>query len=303
MSMPVGVVVVNWNGGARTLACIDSVRMQNYAECFIVLVDNASALEERAGLRARYGGDARLEILELSENRGYAGGNNAGITRALARGAELVLVATQDVTLLPGALAGLIETAVVEPRIGIVGPQVIDAEGGQVLSYGERVSPATLCVPRTLLRHRHARFPYYEVSGVMGCALLITRRCLEAVGGFDEQFFAYYEEVDFCLRARQRGFRIVCTPRAVVTHAGMRGFRSGFTATSAELKARNLPRLMCRWASPADWIVLLPTYVALLAGSAVLYAARGRLEIVRALLRGTIAGLRRGPAGPLTGAG
>jgi hypothetical protein len=297
MSGRVGVVVLNWNGGAHTITCVDSVRAQEYTERFIVLVDNCSVLEERAQLWARYGGDAQVEILQLPENRGYAGGNNAGIARALARGADLVLVATQDVTLLPGALAGLIETAAAEPRAGIVGPQVIDAAGRHVLSRGERVSAATLCVPRTLLRYRHARSPYYEVTGVMGCALLLTRSCVEAVGAFDEQFFAYYEEVDLCLRARKQGFRIVCTPHAVVTHPGMRGFRSGFTAVSAELKARNLPRLMYRWAGPADWIVLLPTYAALLAASIVLYAARGRMDIVRALIRGTIAGLRQGPLG------
>ena len=120
--------------------------------------------------------------------------------------------------------------------------------------------------------------------------MLLTRRCIETIGDFDEEFFAYYEEVDLCLRARRHGFRIVCAPRAVSAHDGMRGFLAGFTPLSAELKARNLLRLMRRWAAPLDWLVLLPTWTLLVAGSVGLYALRGRWDIVRALARGLHAG-------------
>jgi GT2 family glycosyltransferase len=142
---------------------------------------------------------------------------------------------------------------------------------------------------------------WYAVGGVLGCALLLTRACLEAAGSFDEAFFAYYEEVDLCLRARRHGFQIVCNPRAVATHDGLRGFLAGFTPLSAELKARNLLRLMRHWATLADWVVLAPTYALLLSGSIVLYGLRGRADIVVALLRGTVAGWRR-RGGPLPAA-
>ena len=122
--------------------------------------------------------------------------------------------------------------------------------------------------------------------------MLLSRACADAAGGFEEAFFAYYEEVDLCLRARASGFTIICVPQAVVRHDGLRGFLGGFTEISAELKARNLVQLMRRWARPADWSLLAPTYIALLLGSAALYALRGRPEIVAALLRGTAAGLR-----------
>jgi GT2 family glycosyltransferase len=128
--------------------------------------------------------------------------------------------------------------------------------------------------------------------------MLLTRRCLETAGDFDEDLFAYYEEVDFCLRARHHGFRIVCAPGAVASHDGMRGFLAGFAPLSAELKARNLLRVMRRWAGPLDWVVLLPTCTALIAGSVGLYALRGRWDIVRALGRGLRAGWQ-GRGGPL----
>jgi GT2 family glycosyltransferase len=295
----VGVVVLNWNGGAQTVACLESIWAQSYPEKFVILVDNNSAPREREALRQRYGSDPRVQVCLLDTNRGYAGGNNAGIAAALAADADVVCLVTQDVILAPDALALLVRTADADPHIGIVGPKVVDLrEPRRVLSIGERVAVALLCVPRTILRYRRPRLPWYAVSGILGCVMLLTRRCLETIGGFDEAFFAYYEEVDFCLRARRHGFGVVCNPQAVARHDGMRGFLAGFTPLSAELKARNLVRLMRRWATPVDWLVLLPTYALLLASSMTLYTVRGRLDIVSALLRGVAAGVRH-RAGPL----
>jgi len=300
MTPRVGIVILNWHGGAQTHTCIDSARAQAYADKFVVVVDNASGASERATLQQRYAGDADVQLCLLDDNRGYAGGNNAGIGAVLAQGAEVVLIVTQDATLAPGALATLVAAAGADPRIGVVGPQVIDARRpGHVWSVGERVSVALLCVPRTLLRHRRIRRAWYDVGGVLGCVMLLTRRCIESIGGFDEALFAYYEEVDFCLRARRSGFRVVCAPSAIALHDGMRGFLAGFTPISAELKARNVLRLMRRWAGPLDWCVLLPTGVMLIAGSVALYALRGRWDIVRALVRGLRAGWR-GQGGPVT---
>jgi len=295
----VAVVVLNWNGGAQTDACIESIRAQGTPNTVIVLVDNHSAAAAREALRRRYGGAPDVQLYVLDDNRGYAGGNNVGIRVALATGADVVLILTQDATLGSGALQAMVDTAAADGRIGIVGAMVVDArDPQQVLSTGERLHPALLCVPRTLLRHRRTRPPAFPVGGVLGCAMLLTRRCLETAGVFDEDLFAYYEEVDLCLRARRHGFAIVCAPQAVVAHDGLRGFLRGFTTLSAELKARNLPRVMRRWAAPIDWLILAPTYVLLLVGSVVLYALRGRMDIVGALARGTVAGLRR-RGGPL----
>jgi hypothetical protein len=290
--MKAGIVVLSWNGGERTLACIDSVLAQEYPDKFLVLVDNNSQPEQRELLRGRYAADPAVHFCFLDENRGYAGGNNAGIDVALAAGAEVVVIVTQDATLASGALAAMVAAAG-EAGVGIVGPAVVDArDARRVWSVGERIGIPWLCVPRTLLRYRRARREPYDVGGVLGCVMLLTRRCAESTGGFDEGFFAYYEEVDLCLRARAHGFRIVCAPQALAAHDGMRGFVAGFTELSAELKARNLMRLMRRWAGPADWVLLVPTYFLLLAASMAVYALRGRLDIVAALACGVVAGLQ-----------
>ncbi|MBI3781898.1 MAG: glycosyltransferase family 2 protein [Deltaproteobacteria bacterium] len=297
MSVRVGIVVLSWNGGERTHACIDSALAQSHENKFVVVVDNASSSDERSVLQERYARHPLVRLLFLDENRGYAGGNNAGSALALSNDAEMVLIATQDTFLYPDALALLVETAVAHPRVGIVGPLVLDSRSHRVLSAGERFSVGLLCVPRTLLRHRHTYPPAYPVSGVLGCVMLLTRDLLRVVGGFDEGLFAYYEEVDLCLRAHVQSFAIACNPRAIVTHDGMRGFRSGLTPLSARLKTRNLLRLMRRYGRGRDWLLLAPTYALLLAASAVLYAVRGRADIVTSLMHGLADGMAA-PAGP-----
>jgi len=120
----------------------------------------------------------------------------------------------------------------------------------------------------------------------------VTRACFEAVGGFPTDIEVYYEDVDFCLGARAAGFGAVIEPRAVVAHDGIRGFAAGLTPWAAFLKARNPWLLVRRRGSWATWPVFVPTYAAMVGSSALLYAGRGRLDVVRALGRGALAGLR-----------
>lgn len=297
MNPRVGIVILSWNGGAHTVACIDSARAQSYGNRFIIVVDNASAATERDALVECYGGCDDIELLCLDRNTGYAEGNNIGMRRALGRDADWFLIATQDTVLGPETLANLVQAASSPSHVGIVGPCVRDVDGG-VLSLGERVAVPLLCVPRSLIRYRRVGHQPYLVSGVLGCALLVSRDCFVSTNGFDESYFAYYEEVDLCLRARAKGFEILCAPQAVVHHQGMRGFLRGMSTASAELKARNLWRLMVAHGGFWHWPVLLPTFTTLIFGSLFLYLIRGRGDVAAALLRGVRAGLRR-ESGPL----
>jgi len=168
---------------------------------------------------------------------------------------------------------------------------VRDLRSNDVLSAGEQHSVALLCVPRTLLRPRPRGTEPYPVTGIMGCALLVTRACFEAVGGFSEAIAVYYEDVDFCLGARARGFGAVISPRAVVRHDGIRGFASGLTPWAAFLKARNPWLLMTRHGGPGGWLTFVPSYAVMVTASMVGYALRGRMDVVRALARGALAGV------------
>jgi GT2 family glycosyltransferase len=289
--MRTAAVVVTWEGGAATERCVESLLAQDRPPVEVVVVDNASGEAERSRLGAGPGARPGVRLLLLDENRQFAGGLNAGARAAFGAGADAVLLLNNDTVLAPDAL-GLLEAALEEaPEAGIAGPRVLDLQDPtHVLSAGERHSLPLLCVPRTLLRYRRRGAVPYAVTGVMGCALLVTRACFEAVGGFSEDIAVYYEDVDFCLTARARGFGAVVAPGAVVYHDGLRGFLKGLTPWAAYLKARNPWLVVRRHGGAAALIAFVPVYGAMLVASALGYAVRGRGDIVRALGRGALAG-------------
>jgi GT2 family glycosyltransferase len=302
--MRTAAVVVTWEGGAITERCVASLLAQETPPAPVYVVDNASGDAERSRLRAAFGQHPGVELLLLDDNRQFAGGLNAGAAAAFAAGADRVLLLNNDTVLEPDCLRHLGAALDQAPRTGIVGPRLVDMhDRSRVVSAGERHVLPLLCVPRTLLRYRPRTLDPYPVAGVMGTALLVTRACFEAVGGYTREIEVYYEEVDFCLTARARGFGVVIAPRAVVYHDGMRGFAAGLTPWAAFLKARNPWLVVQRHGGFGTWLSFVPTYAAMVAASAGLYALRGRRDVVASLVRGAFAGVRAAAGGGVTPVG
>jgi len=286
-------VIVTWEGGATTERCVGSLLAQDPPLDEIIVVDNASSRAERERLSSSTGREAGVRLLLLEENRQFAGGLNAGGRVAFANGAERVLFLNNDTVFAPDALRWLGLALDAHPRAGIVGPRVLYLDSPErVLTAGEVHLLPLLCAPRSLLRPQASATSAYPVSGVMGCAMLVTRGCFAAVGGYSEEIEVYYEDVDFCLGARAAGFDLLIEPRASAYHDGFRGFVRGLTPWAGFLKARNPWILMRRRAGVGSWLTFLPSYPLMIGASAVLYAARGRGDVSRALVRGAWAGLR-----------
>lgn len=289
----VGICLVTWNGGSVAVECLRSVLAQNYGDFFVVVVDNHSSPADKAALEACALGDWRVQFVWNDSNRGFAAAANQAVAFALGRGAHWVMVLTQDTILPPDACARLLDIARGIPQLAIAAPSVVDQITGEVLSVGERMVPLLLAAPRTLVRYRRTRQPYRLVQGVLGCCMLVAASCWQELGGFREELFAYYEEVDLCIRARQKGYKVAVISEVSVQHRGWRGFGGGFTPLSARLKTRNLIRV-ARWHTrPWEWLVVGPSLLVLFVGSALLYCARRELLTVREMW----CGLRMGLAG------
>ena len=297
MTLSIAIVVPTWNRAADVGRCLASLARLTYANRRTIVVDNGSRASERAALHAIVCGAAadRVEpasaaaaaVIELPENRGFAAAVNTGVAAAFADGCDAVLVLNDDAEVDPGLLEALVAAAAADAAVGIVAPRIVDAESGREVSRGERVHVPLLCLPRTWLRVRGAARAPYRVSGVLGAAFLVTRACWERVGALAEPFFAYYEEVEYWLRVRAAGLAIVVVPSVAVRHRGFRGFAGGFTPLAAYLKARNLPLVVRRHGGLLARVMFLPTYLALIAASALGYALRGGgAPVVRALLLG-----------------
>lgn len=194
----------------------------------IVVVDNASTDDTLDEVRRSV---VPAHIIEVGRNAGYAAAINAGIAAA-APGTD-VLVLNPDVRVAPGAIARLADV-LVEDEVGIAVPRIFDADGGIQPSLRRRPTAARAWSDGLLGGRRAGRVGTWsevvavgddyahpqDVDWATGAVLLIGRRCLDAVGPFDESFFLYSEETDYMLRAGDEGFAVRYEPSATTVHLG-----------------------------------------------------------------------------------
>jgi GT2 family glycosyltransferase len=218
------VVIVNYHQWGETA---DLVRQLGRSTCLssgkaeVVVVDNHSPANPIAGwLRRRRG----VSLRRWSSNRGFARGVNEGCR--LSQGNWFLLL-NADMTVREGFLDGVLALSQhlenERPGAGIVGFQLRNPDGSRQLSTGPfptLVGTFTrLVLPRSRRKYRVIRTrKLTQVPWVTGCCLLVRRECLQDLGGFDQDYFLYYEDVDLCLRARQRGWTVWYEPGLRVTH-------------------------------------------------------------------------------------
>jgi len=282
-------VVVDWNGGALTLACLASLERLSAPPGVahgILVVDNGSRAGAADALRASY---PDVQIARLPANAGFAGGANHGLRTAFDAGAEWVLLVNNDVEVDPDLLAELLAAAAAGPRIGIVAPTVLVHGTTDTVwpSAGTR-RWATLA-PRDTTADPPSAAPY-DVAWANACCVLIRRAMIEAIGGFDARFAVYYEDHDLALRARARGWRIVHAPAARAWHrvAGSTGEGS---PRQRYLKARSSVYFFAKHGTGVRRAWMVPYRAASAARAVASALYRGRLAEAAATLRGLRDGL------------
>lgn len=209
------VIVLTCNGRAHLQECLESVFDQSYPDFEVILVDNGSRDGSASFARGLF--RDRIKIIVNSENRGYAGGNNAGIRSA--RGQYIALL-NDDLRLDRNWLKESV--SVLEER------EDFAIAAGKILSYyrpAEIDNVGHLFYPDGTFRGRGRleidRGQYERVEEVMaasGCAMVLRKKALDQAGLFDEDFFIYGDDSELCLRLRWLGWKAIYAPRAVVFH-------------------------------------------------------------------------------------
>jgi N-acetylglucosaminyl-diphospho-decaprenol L-rhamnosyltransferase len=218
----IDVAIVNWNTAAAALAAARSYLASEGVRARVTIVDNDSAPAQRQLLEEGLPEGVALDL--AAANLGYGSAAN----RALRGGeAELVCVSNADVVPEPGALAAMAAAALAEPRAGMVGPSF----AGETSRYHAALPTATTMAGRILagsFRERAAAEPALgEIAAVgqpSGACFLLRRETWERLGGFDEGFFLWYEDVDLAKRLHDGGYRNLIAGSARVGHAGARSF-------------------------------------------------------------------------------
>lgn len=228
-------VVLSWDRCEDTLACLESL-----AGVETICVDNGSQDGSADAVAGRFPG---VELVRNAENLGYAAGNNAGIRRALERGADWVWLVNNDALVDGGAAAALEEAARARPDAGVLACKVYFAEPPDVLWYaGGRFNLLLGYSGRQAGygRRDDGRFDALrDVGRATGAAMAVSRAAVERAGLLDEELFAYVEDVEWCLRIRRAGFAVVFVPDARVWHRVSASTGGAGSAASLYYDTRN----------------------------------------------------------------
>jgi GT2 family glycosyltransferase len=238
----VTIVVLNWRRADDTISCLESLRAAELGGARLLVVDNGSGDGSVARIRAAA---PDVPIIALAENRGYAGGNNAGIEQALADGAEAVLLLNNDTVVSPDFLTPLVDALNASPEAAAVcgavhrhdRPELLDVAWSEVRFADRYVVQlrGVNAVPGEGFDQRR------NVEIAIGCVLLLRGAALRQVGLLDEAYFAYHEDVEWGLRARAAGWQLFYEPYARVYHRGSASTGvGGRTAPTSETDAANL---------------------------------------------------------------
>lgn len=211
----VTVVILNFKVKDQTLKCIESIKSSSYHNVEIIVVDNNS----QDGIDEVLFDSKDVVFIQTGENLGYTGGNNIGIKHALKEGTDFVFVLNADTVIDKDAIKNLVDS-VNQDEIGIVGPKILFDDKKTLWFAGGTFDQANvLGGNRGVNEIDKGQYDQIEETEyITGGAMFVKKEVFEKIGFFDEKYFLYYEDDDFCFRAKQAGYKIKYIPSAIVYH-------------------------------------------------------------------------------------
>lgn len=272
----VGIVIVNYNGGEILEKCLATLQTQTYTSYRVIVVDNASG---DGSIEAVVRAFPDVDVIKLEKNLGFAAGNNIGI--AAAGDCEWIACLNPDAFPEPQWLENLLAASVRNPQYAFFGSKMEAADDPDLLDGTAdiyHVSGAAWRRDYHVLKANGEKL-LGEIFGPCAAAALYRRSVLIEVGGFDERYFCYFEDVDTAFRLRLRGYKCLYVPDAVVSHMGsaITGYQSNFTIYHGHRNLvwtyfKNMPLILL--------LIYLPQHLLLNFASLVVYSFRGKAGVI-----------------------
>jgi len=243
----VRTIIVNYNTGRLLFSCLESLQISQSSHSSIVVVDNASEDGSPELIKKHF---PAVEIIEFTQNKGFATAINAGINSVPA---DHYLLLNSDTVAPPGFIPQLLKLMDQFPSAGILGPCIRNPDGSVQISWGARPTLKNEFLQRKLHQKYSQNDPdtclsieklyarNRSVDWVSGACLLIRNETVAHIGLMDERFFLYYEDIDWCLRAKYNGWQVIYCPHLSLLHLG--GASAAQTPLSASQHYRNSQHL------------------------------------------------------------
>jgi GT2 family glycosyltransferase len=214
----VTIVILNWNGWQDTLACAASCRLLSWPNLRIIIVDNGSTDSSEERLREHI---TDLDIIQTGENLGFAGGCNVGIRHAMELGADFVWLLNNDAVVEPASLTALTVALQNDTEAACAGSKIYYLDDPQRIWFAGGIweNGWLRLRQRGAGRIDHGEFDAPKrVAALSGCSMLLRSQAIERLGLLNEDYFLYWEDVDWCARAGKAGFTVLFTPSSRVWH-------------------------------------------------------------------------------------
>lgn len=251
-------IILNYNNYDDTVNCINSFDEITAYDIRIVLVDNASEKDCADKLEAFVAGkgSSRITFIRNNENLGYAAGNNTGIKEALKQGAEYLAIVNNDVLVNADSFTSSMNLLDEDERIAFAGPAILEYKTDKIQYTGGIINYLTLMTPHLNEGEEYQKSDKtIECDYVGGACMLFKAGIIDKIGLIPEDYFLFWEETEWCAKARQMGFKCVCTLGGYVKHKGsatikkIKGLESYYFERNRIMFSmrndHNIPRKIC----------------------------------------------------------
>ncbi len=228
MNPKIGIIIVNWNGKKDTLACLESLSKLTYTNIETIVIDNGSTNDSVQAISSAF---PQITLICNNENLGFAGGNNVGIKYAIANKCDYIYLLNNDTVVAPNLLNIFLEHMNALNRPAILGSKVylfedqtkFDHLGG---IWNEEKAQFDLLHARSIDDGIKFEKPI-AVDYVCGCSLFAPTLAFQKIGLLEEKYFLFWEESDFCFRAKKNGYCVFVSPQAKIWHKVSASFIGG----------------------------------------------------------------------------
>ncbi len=282
----VNIILLNYNGADDTIECLESLSKITYPNYNIVIVDNNSPddsvekilsyLKEKKEDFEFFENDEialkdeneakKITFIKSRENNGYGHGNNIGIKYALNHGAEYVLVLNNDTVVEPDFLEPMVELAESDEKIGIVSGKINFYDKKDIIWFnGGKFDECIAKVEHYNFKEKDVgQKPKEPITFITGCMWLIPRRVLEDVGLINEEYFMYVEDLEYCYKVLEKGYKLKVVDKCRVYHKVSSSTGGNFSKFSVYYKTRNyllfsnnLSNFICKYTSKMMYVLKL----------------------------------------------
>lgn len=298
-SLPlISIVTINYNQAETTRQFLDSSQLLVYPNYEIIVVDNAS--EQPLSAQIDQSHYVKARFVRSEKNLGFTGGNNLGMKEAKG---DYFFIVNNDTELTPNLLSELLQPFAENDQIGVVCPKIKYFDNPELVQYAGYNPMNMLTGTAYVVGNEQVDRGQFDKAGpthfAHGCAMLVSRRVFEQVGGFAERFFLYYEELDWSQRIKDANFQIYYQPSATILHK-----ESVSVGRKSTLKTyymtRNRILYMRRHCSPMQRLVFYGYFIgAVLPKHLGSFLVKGQLAHAKAFARGILWNLRSASTSPV----